>query len=209
MAILSFVLILLLIAADQLIKYLCILKLQPIGSVEVIPGLLKLTYVENRGAALGILQDQRIFFIVITIVFCIILFYILYFYRHHDFFSRFACIVIIAGGVGNLVDRIRLHFVVDYISVSFYSPVFNFADICVVAGVIAALIHILFTNRDKKREEEAETAPEVSTAQTETPSQLPDEALADRKTEQEQEKAAEPEKGALDEQNTSDHGAGE
>jgi signal peptidase II len=166
--------------------------------------------VENRGAALGILQNQRVFFIVITIVFCIILFYILYFYKHHDFFSRFACIVIIAGGIGNLVDRIRLHFVVDYISVSFYSPVFNFADICVVAGVIAALIHILFTNRDKKREAAADPAPEVSALQAETPSQqLSAEAPADRETEPEQEKAAELEKGALDEQNASDHGAGE
>ena len=199
MAILSFVLILLLIAADQLIKYLCILKLQPVGSVEVIPGLLKLTYVENRGAALGILQNQRFFFIVITIVFCFILFYILYFYRHHDFFSRFACIVIIAGGIGNLVDRIRLHFVVDYIKVSFYSPVFNFADICVVAGVIAALIHILFTTRDKKREKEL--AAELTEPEPQEP--------ADQSEMPEREEAAKTEKGAIDEQNASDNGGGE
>ena len=200
MAILSFVLILLLIAADQLIKYLCILKLQPVGSVEVIPGLLKLTYVENRGAALGILQNQRVFFIVITIVFCFILFYILYFYRHHDFFSRFACIVIIAGGIGNLVDRIRLHFVVDYIKVSFYSPVFNFADICVVAGVIAALIHILFTTRDKKREKELAAA-ELTEPEPQEP--------ADQSEMPEREEAAKTEKGAIDEQNASDNGGGE
>ena len=204
MAVLSFVLILLLIAADQLIKYLCILKLQPVGSVEVIPGFLKLTYVENRGAALGILQNQRIFFIIITIIFCFVLLYLLYYYRRHDFFSRFACIVIIAGGIGNLVDRIRLHYVIDYISFSFYSPVFNFADICVVAGVIAALIHILFTSRERKKE----AVPEISGLQTQE--QPEKNGASDSGGEDPQEeKAPEPEKGDRNEQNASDQGTGE
>lgn len=151
MVFLSLLLILLLIAADQIIKYICIAFLKPVSSVEVIKGFLNFTYVENRGAAFGILQNQRWLFVAITVVFCFIALYLLFYYKNHSFWSKAAGILIIAGGIGNLIDRIKFGYVVDFVSVSFFPPVFNFADCCVVIGAAALIIHLLFVKEPEKK----------------------------------------------------------
>ena len=135
--------IILLIAADQFTKALVVAYIKPNGPVTVVDGVLQMVYVENRGAAFGLMQNMRWFFVILTILACMALLYILFFYKHHDFFSRFACVLIIAGGIGNMIDRIKLSFVVDFISVSFFPPVFNFADCCIVVGVAAAILFVL------------------------------------------------------------------
>ena len=145
------------VAIDQVTKYLVLDLLKPIGTVEIIPGLLNFSYVENRGAAFGMLQNMTTILSVVTAISCLIILYLLFAYRNHDFLSYAACVLIAAGGIGNLVDRILRGFVVDFISVSFFPPVFNFADCCVTVGVVFALAHLLRLEMRHKKKKDAET----------------------------------------------------
>lgn len=130
--------------ADQILKYVVVQNLKPIGTVSVIPGLLNFTYVENRGAAFGILSNQRWFFIVTTALLMLAILILLFRYHHHTGLTYLASCLIFGGGLGNMVDRVWLGYVVDYIHVSFFPPVFNFADCCIVIGTALFVIHVLF-----------------------------------------------------------------
>lgn len=153
MAILSLILAAVAVLADQLIKRLVVAQLQPVGTVTAIPGFLDFTYLENRGAAFGMLQDQRWFFIITTGLISILLIAGLFVYKKHSAWSIAASILIIGGGIGNLIDRILFGYVIDYIQVSFFPPIFNFADCCVTVGTVLLMIHILFFSdvKDGKR----------------------------------------------------------
>lgn len=144
MPILALFLSAVLVAADQLLKFLVVQNLQPVGKITVIPGVFDLLYIENRGAAFGMLQNQQWFFIAVTTVVTLAIIFALFRYNHHEFFSYVASILIIGGGIGNLLDRIRLSYVVDYLSFSFFSAIFNFADCCVTVGTVCLVIHFLF-----------------------------------------------------------------
>lgn len=144
MAVIALLAAVVLAAADQLIKVLVLGHLKPVGSISIIDNFFSLTYVENYGAAFGILQNQKWLFIVLTAIISCIIIYALFAYKSHTFLSYSAAILILAGGIGNIIDRIRLGFVVDYLSFSFFSPVFNFADCCVTVGTVLLIIHVLF-----------------------------------------------------------------
>ena len=131
-------------AVDQILKLLVVQFLKPVGTVALIPGLLNLTYVENRGAAFGMLSNQRWLFIVLTCLLMLVVFFLLFRYQNHTILTFLACGLILGGGVGNLIDRIWMGYVVDYISVSFFPPVFNFADCAVVIGTALFVIHVIF-----------------------------------------------------------------
>ena len=153
MLILSLILIAVGVAADKAVKFLVVENLRPDGVLTAIPGLLDFVYVENTGAAFGIFGKYTWILSVVTAVLIVVVLFCLLFYRNHSFFSRTAGILIVAGGIGNLIDRIRLEYVIDYIRVSFFPPVFNLADCFVVVGVILFFIHILFfMDRDHGRE---------------------------------------------------------
>ena len=146
MLILSLILIAVGVAADQAVKFLVVENLRPDGVLTAIPGLLDFVYVENTGAAFGMFGDYTWILSVVTAVLVVVVLFCLLFYRT-------AGILIVAGGIGNLIDRIRLEYVIDYIRVSFFPPVFNLADCFVVVGVILFFIHILFfMDRDHGRE---------------------------------------------------------
>ena len=151
MQILALVLIAAAVLADQLIKLLVVNQLKPVGSIEVIPGLLDFTYVQNYGAAFGILQNQKWFFIVATSLVSLVLIVLLFIYKNHNLLSYTASILIVGGGIGNLIDRIHLGFVVDYIHLSFFPPVFNFADCCVTVGTFLLIIHVVFFAESKAK----------------------------------------------------------
>ena len=140
------------VAIDQIIKYIVLDRLAPVGSVQVIPGLLDFTYVENRGAAFGILQNRIWFFIVLTVLISAAVIFLWFRYRHHTVWSRLGAVLILSGGIGNLIDRLVLGFVVDYIHVSFFPPVFNFADCCVVIGTVLVMVHVLFFSERRDAE---------------------------------------------------------
>ncbi len=135
---------LLVAALDYLIKILVMNNLKPVGSLTVIPGLFSLTYVENRGAAFGMLSNARWVFILFTILVIIALIYVVIKKRIESKLFNAAVILIIGGGIGNLIDRIFYGYVVDYLSVSFFPPVCNFADYCVTVGAALMVIYLLF-----------------------------------------------------------------
>lgn len=144
MLILSLVLIVLGVASDQILKYLVVENLKPNGVITAIPNFLQFVYVENTGAAFGMFDDFTLILTIITAVCIVVVLAAMIFYQKHTFFSRAASILIVSGGIGNLIDRFLLGYVVDYIQVSFFPPIFNLADCFVVIGVIFFLIHFLF-----------------------------------------------------------------
>ena len=132
------------VLSDQLIKIAVVQFLKPVGSVTAIPGLLDLVYVENTGAAFGLFADQRWVFIALTIIFVIVLIAVLFRLKITSKIYFTAMFLILGGAVGNLIDRIFNGFVVDYLQLSFFPPVCNLADYCVVIGVVLMLIYVLF-----------------------------------------------------------------
>lgn len=129
---------------DYIIKIIIINNLKPVSSVELIPGLFSLTYVENKGAAFGMLSNARWIFIVFTILVIIFLIIYLFIKKPTNKMFNIALFLIIGGGLGNLIDRIFYGFVVDYLSLSFFPPVCNFADYCVTVGAFLLVIYLLF-----------------------------------------------------------------
>lgn len=144
MPVLALLLSAVLIAADQLFKMLVVQNVKPVGKIAVIPGIFDLFYLENRGAAFGMLQNQKCFFVLVTGTITLFIIFALFRYNNHEFFSYAASVLIIGGGIGNLIDRVRLSYVVDYLSFSFFPPIFNFADCCVTVGTVCLIIHFLF-----------------------------------------------------------------
>lgn len=139
------------IVIDQIIKYLVLEFLAPVGSVTVINNLFSLVYVENRGAAFGIFQNQVWVFAIITLIMIAFFVYILVSGKIKGKLFTTSAILIIGGGIGNLIDRIFRGFVVDYLSLSFFPPVCNFADYCITIGAVLFIISMFITS-DKKSE---------------------------------------------------------
>lgn len=136
--------VILLVVVDQITKLLTLSYIKPVGTMEIIKNILSFTYVENRGAAFGIMQDARWVFITMTVA--IIALFIGYTLKRRPRGKLYyiSSSMIIAGGIGNLIDRIFRGYVVDMIEVKFIDyPVFNFADCCVVIGAILLCLYIL------------------------------------------------------------------
>ena len=135
-----------LLAADQLTKAAAFHLLRGSDGIRLIPGVLELTYVENRGAAFGILKEHQSLFILLSVVVCIGLLTAAFRMRKNrgTVLIRFLCAALCAGALGNAIDRIRHHFVIDFIYVSLIRfPVFNLADIYVTAGCFLLVLVLL------------------------------------------------------------------
>ena len=147
------IILILLVAADQLTKFLTLIFLKPISTKVLIKGVLSLTYVENYGAAFGMLQNSRWVFITLTIaIISAILAYRIRSGENGKLFNS-ASILLISGGMSNLIDRIFRGYVVDMIQFTFIDyPVFNFADCCVVAGAVLMCIYVLRRGSDEDKE---------------------------------------------------------
>lgn len=135
------------ICLDQYAKYLAVTHLKDRPSIVIIRNVFELSYLENKGAAFGIMQNQRWFFIV-SFVFIIAI--ILWLYIKLPASVRFLPLhtcsaLIVMGALGNLVDRVKLGYVIDFFYFSLIDfPIFNVADIFVVTGVILLAVLILF-----------------------------------------------------------------
>jgi signal peptidase II len=143
-----------LIAADQITKFLALKYLAPIGSMSIIDGFLDFAFVRNDGAAFGLFQGARWFFLIFTVLIVAgIIYYYVKFRKSKRFaFARAALLLITAGAVGNSIDRFTTGLVVDFINVRFMRfPVFNVADMYIVVGTIVLLIYILFFAKDDER----------------------------------------------------------
>lgn len=141
------------IALDMVTKYIAI-TIFKISELEIIKNILYFTYVENRGAAFGILQNQKMFFVIMTVaVIGIIIAYILRKKpKNKLLLISLGCIC--GGGIGNLIDRIRFSYVVDFIDLRIINyPVFNIADCFVVVGAVLLSIYILFLSDKEEKSE--------------------------------------------------------
>lgn len=138
-----------LIVIDQISKYLALNNLVNIGSIPIIENIFHLTYVENRGAAFGMFQNNQIVFIIVAVVASIVGLYYIY-KKKLNLLGNISIVLIISGAIGNLIDRVRLGFVVDYFDFRFiWDYVFNVADIFVVVGTILLCIYIIVFEKDK------------------------------------------------------------
>jgi len=140
-----FLLAIVLIALDQLVKYLVLTNIPLYGSVPFIPHILELTYVQNTGAAFSILSEHTWLLTVLSLVMSVVLAVAVWkkFFSHP--LGRIPLTMVLAGAVGNLIDRATRGFVVDMFHTLFmHFAVFNVADICVVVGGIAAGIYYVF-----------------------------------------------------------------
>ena len=139
-----------LLILDQYFKQLAIIHLKDKPSKLVIPKVLQFTYVENRGAAFGIFQGRRLLLVILVGVILAVMIYILLSGKIKNNFITLAASGIIAGGIGNLIDRMVYGYVIDFIDVTplFSFPVFNFADCCVVVCSILILLYIFIYGDD-------------------------------------------------------------
>lgn len=145
------------VVVDQVSKILVIKYLKDIVSVELIPGIFRFTYVENRGAAFGMLSDNRWVFMIISTLAIGALIVYLWKFRPD---SRLACLalsMIAGGGIGNMIDRVALGYVVDFIDFcafpSVWMWVFNIADafVCVGAGLL--ILWLIISMAQESREQ--------------------------------------------------------
>lgn len=145
-----------LLAADQIIKRFVLLRLKPVGTVSVISGLLEFSYVENTGAAFGLFKNSIWLITAVSIAAFAVILVLLFRYKAHTFFSYGAAVLLLAGGIGNLVDRLCYGFVVDFIHVLFFDYIFNFADCCVTVGAVLFVVHALLISHREKQQQKAE-----------------------------------------------------
>ena len=136
-------------AADQVSKYFTVARIPLYEKVDMIPGFLGLTYYQNTGAAFSSLEGMQWLFALIFVVFTGAIFYE-YFKKPMGFtnFERWCIAAIYGGGLGNMIDRVRMGYVVDMIETQFMDfPIFNVADCFITCGVILLIIHLAFFNK--------------------------------------------------------------
>ena len=143
------------VAADQFTKYLTVANIALGGKVPFIPGLLRFTYVRNTGAAFSSFEGQQWLFALIFAVFTVL---ILWEYRKKSMpfstFERWCIAAIYGGGLGNMIDRVRLGYVVDMIETEFMNfPVFNVADCFITCGCIALMASLILLNKEFWKDE--------------------------------------------------------
>ncbi|HEQ8014585.1 TPA: signal peptidase II [Streptococcus pyogenes] len=133
--------LILLVALDQLSKFWIVSHIA-LGEVKpFIPGIVSLTHLQNNGAAFSILQDQQWFFVVITVLVIGYAIYYLATHPHLNIWKQLALLLIISGGIGNFIDRLRLAYVIDMVHLDFVDfAIFNVADSYLTVGVILLVI---------------------------------------------------------------------
>lgn len=137
------------VAGDQLTKYLIVSNLALHQDIPFIPGLLELTYVQNTGAAFSSFEGQQWLFALIFVAFTGMIFYE-YFKKPMGFtnFERWCIAAIYGGGLGNMIDRVRMGYVVDMFETTFMDfPVFNVADCFITCGCILLMGHLILFNK--------------------------------------------------------------
>lgn len=141
---------------DQWSKYLAVTYLKDKNPIDLIPGIFQLTYLENRGAAFGILQGKQWFFYISTFL---VMGAVIWIYMKIPASKKFlplriCAILIVSGAIGNLIDRIRLQYVIDFFYFKLIDfPVFNVADIFVTVSTILLLVLVLFYYKEEDFEQ--------------------------------------------------------
>ena len=140
-----FLIVIGIVAADFVTKYLACAFLKGGADIALINKVLYLSYTENRGAAFGMLKNQRWLFISVTVICVLFIIFYIVVKKPKSRILGISLAMIAGGGVGNLIDRISLQYVVDFIDFRIINfPVFNVADIFVSVGAVLMVIYILF-----------------------------------------------------------------
>ncbi len=137
------------VAADQITKALVVARIALYADVPFLPGILQLTYVQNNGAAFSSFSGQQWLFALIFLVFTGLILWE-YFRKQAGFtpFERWCIAAVYGGGLANMIDRIRLGYVVDMFETTFVDfPVFNVADCFITCGCILVMVHLIFWNK--------------------------------------------------------------
>ncbi|NLY77332.1 MAG: signal peptidase II [Tissierellia bacterium] len=142
------------ILIDQITKFLAVGHLQGKEPIVIIDNFLRFHYVENYGAAFGMLNNKRVFFIIVTtIVIISIIFFLFRYYSGLSIRIKIALAMLLGGAIGNLIDRVRLGYVIDFISVrlpgGYHFPVFNIADSFIVISTSLIMIIILTSELER------------------------------------------------------------
>jgi len=151
----DFLLSLLFIAVDQLTKYYAVLMLKDQPPYSVVDGVFELHYLENNGAAFGILQGQKFFFLFIAFIILSLILYVLFKMPYQKKYIKLhiTLVLIASGAIGNLIDRIRYDYVIDFLYFSLINfPVFNVADIYVTLAAFFLIILLLFVYKESDLE---------------------------------------------------------
>jgi signal peptidase II len=140
----------LIIALDQLTKFLIVNNISFFSTHAIISKFLYVTRVENRGVAFSLLQNKRIIFIPVTIALLLVFAYI--FKKNNDVFLKITLLFITGGAIGNLIDRIFRGYVVDFFEFHFgsnTSPIFNIADMFILGGSGLLIYYLIFKSGKK------------------------------------------------------------
>lgn len=151
--ILNLILIVILVILDQITKYFAVIGLKDKPSIAIIKGVFELHYLENRGAAFGMLQGQKIFFVCITIIILAAIAYVFLKMPSDKKYNKLniALVFIVSGAIGNLIDRVSYNYVVDFLYFKLIDfPVFNVADIYVTLASVYFAILVLFVYKDSE-----------------------------------------------------------
>lgn len=142
---------LLLIIVDQTTKYFAVTDLMNQKPKVIWDGVFELHYLENRGAAFGMLQDQKVFFVLIAVIILAVIVYVLIKVPYQKMYTKLhiTLVFIASGAVGNLIDRLRYDYVVDFLYFSLIDfPIFNVADIYVTVSSVFLVILLLFVYKE-------------------------------------------------------------
>ncbi len=137
---------LLVVVLDQVSKYLVVSHLtlnEPWYPFSFLKPIFALTYIHNTGAAFGLLQNQNLFFTVVAIVVIAVIVYYVRSEQQLDPIIALALALQLGGAAGNLIDRLRQGYVVDFLHLSFWA-ISNVADVCISAGVALLAYHLVF-----------------------------------------------------------------
>ena len=141
----------LLVGLDQWSKYLTVQNISLGETKEFIPGFLSLTHLRNTGAAWSLLEGKMIFFYVITVIVSVVIIYLLIRNYKKSIWYSVGLSFVLAGAIGNFIDRVRLGYVVDMLQTDFMNfPIFNVADSTLVVGVICIFIYLILDEKAAK-----------------------------------------------------------
>lgn len=137
-----------LVIIDQLTKYLTVENIVLHEVVEVIPNILSFTYIQNSGAAFSILEGQMLFFYIVSVIVIAFLLYYMYTEAQNNKILGILLSIVLAGTIGNFIDRLLYQYVIDMIQLEFVNfAIFNVADMFLTVGVALLFIYTLFEDR--------------------------------------------------------------
>ncbi len=146
-----FIGVIILLGLDQVTKFLAVSNLMNKGAVAFIDGFLGFRYTENTGAAFSILREKQLLLILLTsvVIVALIGFFVKALRTETHIIVKLSYMLLISGAIGNLIDRVRLNYVIDFLEFRFIQfPIFNVADMCVVVGVVLLAFSTLFLKYD-------------------------------------------------------------